>query len=314
MGYQLVCTLIVCERNDPVSECNNIAARCGVINGQWNEWSAWSSCTNSCAGGSRSRARTSDNPAPAKGGAACEGDSDATEACNEHACPVHGEWGVWSEFDTCTKSCGGGQQERTRVCDSPAPLHGGDQCPGDDRNTVACNQHTCAVDGVWGNWGSLSDCSLTCGGGVQHRYRYCDSPSPQYGGNNCPGGDSESTSCNVSPCPINGNWGSWGAYTTCDRVCGGMGRKYRFRQCDNPAPDHGGADCGSAFSETSPCETYPCRDDARIIPESSSNPHRGRLEVKEGSQWGTVCDDNFIDNQNAAKVFCRSMGYVGGTF
>jgi len=36
--------------------------------------------------------------------------------------------------------------------------------------------------------------------------------------------------------------------------------------------------------------------------------------VKEGSQWGTVCDDNFIDNQNAAKVFCRSMGYVGGTF
>ncbi|CAB4005470.1 A disintegrin and metallo ase with thrombospondin motifs 18-like, partial [Paramuricea clavata] len=33
--------------------------------------------------------------------------------------PVHGNWGSWSEYTSCTRTCGGGVQHRTRECDNP---------------------------------------------------------------------------------------------------------------------------------------------------------------------------------------------------
>lgn len=36
----------------------------------------------------------------------------------------------------------------------------------------------------------------------------------------------------------------------------------------------------------------------------------GRLEVKYLNEWGTVCRDNFSDND--AQVACRTMGHRGG--
>jgi len=35
---------------------------------------------------------------------------------------------------------------------------------------------------------------------------------------------------------------------------------------------------------------------------------RGRVEYNNGNEWGTVCDDYFDQNNNAAMVFCKSMG------
>lgn len=38
-----------------------------------------------------------------------------------------------------------------------------------------------------------------------------------------------------------------------------------------------------------------------------AKPSEGRLEVKGGNQWGTVCDDNFgVEEASAA---CRTLGY-----
>ena len=47
-------------------------------------WSAWSSCSASCGGGTQQRTCT--NPAPQEGGAACTGAS--SQACNTNACPT----------------------------------------------------------------------------------------------------------------------------------------------------------------------------------------------------------------------------------
>lgn len=46
-------------------------------------WSAWSSCSLSCGGGTQTRTCT--NPAPSGGGASCSG--DPYQACNTAACP-----------------------------------------------------------------------------------------------------------------------------------------------------------------------------------------------------------------------------------
>ena len=58
------------------------------------------------------------------------------------------------------------------------------------------------TDGKWGQWGAWSDCSKTCGGGNQNRTRKCDSPAPANGGNQCPGTNVDTFTCNQQPCPV----------------------------------------------------------------------------------------------------------------
>uniref|UniRef100_A0A8B9GS02 ADAM metallopeptidase with thrombospondin type 1 motif, 18 n=1 Tax=Astyanax mexicanus TaxID=7994 RepID=A0A8B9GS02_ASTMX len=57
-----------------------------------------------------------------------------------------------------------------------------------------------AVHGQWSGWSDWSDCSRTCGGGVMHRERSCNSPSPQHNGRFCQGPSRAHQLCNTSPC------------------------------------------------------------------------------------------------------------------
>ena len=56
-------------------------------------------------------------------------------------------------------------------------------------------------DGNWGAWSGWTNCSRTCNGGTRIRYRFCDSPSPQYGGKVCEGERLLKEPCNEEPCP-----------------------------------------------------------------------------------------------------------------
>ena len=63
------------------------------------------------------------------------------------------------------------------------------------------------VNGGYGNWGSWSDCSITCGKmkGTRRRDRMCNLPEPQNGGKDCSelGKDSETKECTppIKKCP-----------------------------------------------------------------------------------------------------------------
>ncbi|XP_076378705.1 A disintegrin and metalloproteinase with thrombospondin motifs 9 isoform X1 [Megalopta genalis] len=57
------------------------------------------------------------------------------------------------------------------------------------------------VNGQWGEWGSYGECSRTCGGGVQKKYRECNNPPPQNYGNYCVGARVKYRSCNLEDCP-----------------------------------------------------------------------------------------------------------------
>jgi hypothetical protein len=57
---------------------------------------------------------------------------------------VNGNWGSWSSFDSCTQTCGGGRQKRTRICNNPEPLNGGENCPGRSTESQRCNIKQCS--------------------------------------------------------------------------------------------------------------------------------------------------------------------------
>ena len=56
------------------------------VNGGWTEWSE-PACPVTCGGASKTRTRTCTNPAPADGGADCDGVKKETESCGTAMCP-----------------------------------------------------------------------------------------------------------------------------------------------------------------------------------------------------------------------------------
>merc|ERR1711936_455228 len=100
-------------------------------------------------------------------------------------------------------------------------------------------------DGLWGPWNWWSQCSRTCGGGNKTRIRDCDSPIPAHGGKECVGNATLTKECKKETCPVNGMWEAWSGmhmWSECSKTCGG-GKTERTRECNSPAPAHGGKDC-----------------------------------------------------------------------
>ena len=60
------------------------------------------------------------------------------------------------------------------------------------------------VNGGWGDWSDWNDCPVACGGAEQERTRECDSPAPEFNGDDCTvdgTSGSETKRCNEEACP-----------------------------------------------------------------------------------------------------------------
>lgn len=128
-------------------------------------------------------------------------------------------WGAWSQ---CSVTCGGGRQSRARKCIKPTGVKECDQMDGmSSTEEKVCNDNPCPV---LTNWGSWSQCSVTCGLGKQDRTRECRS----IGGAQCDGALREVQEC-AAPlsCPLFSEWSAW---TDCNSDCG-PGQKGRERKC-----------------------------------------------------------------------------------
>ncbi|XP_022046690.1 A disintegrin and metalloproteinase with thrombospondin motifs 14 isoform X4 [Acanthochromis polyacanthus] len=55
-----------------------------------------------------------------------------------------GNWGSWSKFGSCSRTCGGGVRSRSRQCNNPPPAYGGRDCPGSAFDYQMCNTEECA--------------------------------------------------------------------------------------------------------------------------------------------------------------------------
>ena len=68
-------------------------------------------------------------------------------AINFHSSTVNGGYTEWTLWSSCTKSCDGGSQIRTRNCTLPLPIDGGLDCAdlgiGGDEESRQCNTLVC---------------------------------------------------------------------------------------------------------------------------------------------------------------------------
>ena len=114
-----------------------------MYSASWGAWNNWSQCSQTCGGGIKYRVRKCDSA----GGEECKGRNFDARICNNFQCKstrtVNGSWGGWSDWSQCSKSCGGGTEERDRSCSSPAPAHGGEDCQGKPTELRTCNKDNC---------------------------------------------------------------------------------------------------------------------------------------------------------------------------
>ena len=248
-----------------------------LVDGNYTNWSQFSSCTVSCGLGIKTRNRTCTNPRPQHGGNDCPGPYTQTEPCFLRHCPINGNYSEWTEFSSCTLSCGGGKKNRRRTCTSPRPQYGGRNCSGlgPYQEVADCNTHPCPINGGYSEWSEFSACSVTCNSGMKARTRLCNNPKPQHGGKDCTifGPPQETLSCFIKVCPIDGNYSNWSPFGICSKTCGG-GEKIRTRKCDNPAPVGEGRNCSRLGSpnDIQPCNMHPCPVSGGYTPWSEFSP------------------------------------------
>ncbi|XP_078662008.1 SCO-spondin-like [Branchiostoma floridae x Branchiostoma belcheri] len=229
------------------------------IDGGWSPWSSWSPCDVTCEEGQRRRTRQCDHPRPRYGGRNCTGDAVQVVRCSGPTCPVSGGWGEWTEWSECSHTCGLGSMRRKRLCDSPAPSAGGQDCQGVDMEIQPCSSGQCPqpVDGGWSPWSNWTVCTVSCGGGTQSRSRTCDSPVPDHGGRDCEGTGQQFRRCSMQACHVDGQWGKWDDWSECTATCGG-GYRVRRRRCDSPEPRGEGVFCPGVNYEDEDCNTQSC--------------------------------------------------------
>ncbi|XP_028156400.1 semaphorin-5B [Ostrinia furnacalis] len=239
--------------------CERYKSRSGCV-GASDPYCAWDSAREICV---RVRGRT--DPELVQN----------TGSCPTSTTPVDGGWSSWSTWAPCMQdgtshSVYGDEKPdmcmcRTRRCDNPKPANGGLSCHGPQISVTNCTVH-----GGWSPWSGWSECSASCGIAVKSRRRSCSAPEPKFGGRVCVGLDSQDVYCsNLPPCPdpelapIDGGWSSWGPWSACTSAgganCGpSAGWKERRRNCSDPAPKHGGADCEGNKTERQICDLRPC--------------------------------------------------------
>ncbi|XP_052814912.1 coadhesin-like isoform X2 [Mya arenaria] len=170
---------------------------------------------------------------------------------------TEGRWSTWTDWSVCSASCDAGVRFRGRHCEN------GTDCIGQVFEQQPCTIKSCvqAIDGSWGSWGTLSQCSVTCGIGYTYRLRVCDSPAPSGGGADCAGTNRDFQECNLGVCqlPVDGGWTDFVDHD-CSVSCG-VGVVVSTRSCTNPAPAYGGKNCEGSSTAFKKCVNNLCVQD-----------------------------------------------------
>jgi len=125
---------------------------------------------------------------------------------------------------------------KTKQCDYP--------------EKAGCNKTP--VHGGWSEWSDYSACSHSCGLGTKSRVRFCSSPSPKDGGNQCVGDMKETSKCMLGECPFSCKGRASGDYPNPSDCT-------KFYTCSNGVAYLMPCSAGLHFNATSKTCDYPER-------------------------------------------------------
>jgi hypothetical protein len=179
------------------------------------------------------------------------GASSEQRSCNTKRCGVDCKVSGWSEWGDCSKACGTGVAQRSRMIEK-APKYGGKVCPPLTEKRK-CKTQPCAVHCRTSDWAAWSSCSKKCGGGSMKRMRTI-TVKPKHNGRGC-GILHEERKCNTAACPVDCKVSRWTLWTRCTKSCGG-GRQSRKRKATQQ-PMFGGKQCPHLHDQRA-CNTLPC--------------------------------------------------------
>ncbi|XP_052779568.1 SCO-spondin-like isoform X2 [Mya arenaria] len=276
------------------------------------EWNEWTSCATDCGSGLRYRYRTTTSGCE-------EGSNVEEEECEKEPCKVcvHEQnwYAAWEQINS-TDPC--------LVC----------YCM--ENGGMQCNEDIDAdVDGDWSPWSLWQQCTSECGEGQRHRYRSCNSPAPQCGGNDCEGADTDSEPCNLPSCCTTSEWGDW---SPCTASCDG-GTQIRSRNFTDAA-DINKEECDDVdLTDSETCNENPCDEECTIGPwsewsecsESCGGGSRTRsrdttcevtkeetggcneqacIECEDTAEYKefTQCEQNTCERYRAGQESCRDNG------
>ncbi|VDI27514.1 Hypothetical predicted protein [Mytilus galloprovincialis] len=205
-----------------------------IRNGGWSDWNTSASCPVTCGGGFRNVTRTCSNPYPNEIGEACTGVDFEEQICNTHNCIDQNtaclkatvNWNcpdgliivdkaIWET----SRACGDGYQsfqslnvqrklkstcENRRNCTFLVDDHNfGESCSTSvSRCTIFDYVYSC-IKARWDVWSSWSECTRSCGSGIQKRQRQCLNQMNTTDGyiTDCEGIGTGSRACNTELCP-----------------------------------------------------------------------------------------------------------------
>ncbi|XP_035211737.1 A disintegrin and metalloproteinase with thrombospondin motifs 9-like isoform X2 [Stegodyphus dumicola] len=227
-----------CESPTPETErrCKN------PLCPQWT-WSPWSQCTSTCSRGTQTRfarCRRSRKIVPDSECDLLPNPGQQIKICRSRSCSYHWRKRKWSK---CSAVCGRGYKFREVSCVSGNNMTVADSfCSHKRKPRIKrkCHQYHCTMTWMTGHW---SECSKTCGKGVQTRNVTCHrvnaykwiNPEPVPFKSNeqwCNMDDKPSTMrrCSYGNCTLN----VWkpGPWLPCSAECG-TGRQKRRLRCYN---------------------------------------------------------------------------------
>jgi len=273
------------------------------------EWGGWSSCSKECEGGRQTRVRVT-IVAPAHGGMGCP-NLVQSRICNLRPCAADCATTKWSEWGTCSVSCGtGGLELRSRSVLAPAVLTGtpcGSLSEARDCGTA------CPEDCEMSEWGSWLPCTQGCTSdgvvGTQIKERGIK-VFAQYGGKTCKS-DTLTRDCNDHPCPVNCQMSDTEEWDACTRSCG-KGISIRSHAISRH-PAHGGTAC-PAHTDVRECNTQDCPVDCKMSDWSAYSvcskscgegfQSRTRHVISEAANGGEECAESITSVRFCAKQGC----------
>nr|XP_009862011.1 SCO-spondin-like [Ciona intestinalis] len=249
----------------PPSNCpgsHEQTRRCSITpcsRGSWMAWQDWEPCSETCGAGRQYKIRSCFDGNQISN--TCQGEGRMSRSCMG-SCHSWSEWGVYL---SCTAVCGGGSgiQTRYRTCEGNGNTVASVNCAGQHYSTRPCSASNCVRVTEWGSW---SQCSVTCGGGTRSRRRQCFRDNVQVFGN-CPQAVTQNQpGCSSSSCQQSDPriaWSSWTQWSACSATCAN-GVSFRTRSCRYRSSTELSANIcidiynGTSGSEDRVCQSGPC--------------------------------------------------------